>query len=254
VGILKRGRALVSVLVLLGLWEGWSLAVGSPLLLPAPRSIALTLGQLARSGELLQHVAVSLQRLGVGLLIGVVWGIVFGCALGYWWVADAACHPFVRMANSTPALSLIPFSLLWFGVTELARYSLLVYIVALTVTINALHGVREVPQIRVRAAHCLGVSGANAFVRVIIPSAVPNILAGIRTAIGLGVMVIVAAEMLGATSGLGYLIIEARYQFNVERMFVGILGLGTLSVVLDRGFVLLTYRCLPRWSPERRIR
>ena len=113
---------------------------------------------------------------------------------------------------------------------------------------------RQVPALRLKAARCLGVEARAAFVRVVIPSSFPAILAGIRIAIGLGVMVIVAAEMLGATSGLGYLIMEARQHYNVERMFVGILGLGTLSLLLDRGFIVVVDRYLPRWSAERRVR
>jgi NitT/TauT family transport system permease protein len=246
-GMLHRLRPLLALAAAVGVWAVAAWWTGSPLLIPSPGRVAATLLGMLATGELVEHVAVSLQRLGVGLLIGVPLGVALGGSMGWWPFLDRFVDPFVRLANSTPAIALIPFSLLWFGVTEAARYALLVYIVALTLTLNARHGVRQVPALRLKAARCLGVEERAAFARVVIPSSFPAILAGIRTAIGLAVMVIVAAEMLGATSGLGYLIMEARQHYNVERMFVGIVGLGTLSLVLDRGFVVVVDRYLPRW-------
>jgi ABC-type nitrate/sulfonate/bicarbonate transport system permease component len=245
---------LAALAVIVAGWEALSAWMALPLFLPSPRAVGVAAWRLLVSGDLSEHVAVSLQRLGVGLLIGVPLGVLLGSTMGRSRIVDGFVDPFLRVANATPALALIPFSLLWFGVTEAARYALLVYTVALTVTLNARHGVRQVPAIRLKAASALGVSGLGAFFRVIIPSAVPSILAGIRTAIGLGVMVIVAAEMLGATSGLGFLLMEARSHFNVERMFIGILGLGALSLVLDLGFAFAIERLTPRWSAARRVR
>ncbi len=252
--MIGRWKPLLAAGVALTLWQLLAHWAGSPLLIPPPGHVARAFVQLTSNGELPQHVAISLQRLVVGLLVGVPLGTVLGCAMGRSRFLDAFVDPFIRMANSIPAIALIPFSLLWFGVTELARYALLVYIVALTLALAARHGVRQVPQIRLKAASALGLGRIEAFRRVVIPSTFPAILAGTRTAIGLGVMVIVAAEMLGATSGLGYLIMEGRAHYNVERMFVGMIGLGMLSLALDRTFSLAIERGLPRWSVKRRVR
>ncbi len=252
--MLDRAGPWIGIAIVVALWQLVAAVVAVPLFIPPPRAVAAALGRLIASGELPEHVAASVQRLGVGLLVGVPLGVLLGSAMGRFRVVDKVFDPYVRMANSTPAIALIPFSLLWFGVTEGARYALLVYTVTLTVTLNARHAARQVPSIRLKAAHSLGVTGAEAFLRVVIPSSFPGILAGVRTAIGLGVMVIVAAEMLGATSGLGFLLMEARAHYNVERMFVGILGLGALSLVLDRGFHALIERAMPRWSAKRRVR
>ena len=159
----------------------------------------------------------------------------------------------MRFFNAIPALALVPFSLLWLGVTEASRYALLVYTISLAVLLSARQGVRTVPPIRMKAAATLGVTGAEALFRIVIPSCFPAILAGVRTALGLGVMVIVAAEMLGADSGLGYLIMQARSHFNMANLFVGVIGLGLLSLGLDRLFVVIVDNALPRWSSQRRI-
>lgn len=246
-----------AIAVALGVMLAWALAaalVSSPLLVPSPRLVLESFLALARSGELLAHVGASLGRLAVGLGIGVPCGIVLGCAMGRWWALDALLNPFVRMFNAIPALALVPFSLLWFGVTELSRFLLLTYTVTLTVLLAARHGVRTVPPIRDRMASNLGLGRVAAFFRVTVPSCFPSVLAGVRTAIGLAVMVVVAAEMLGAESGLGFLIMQARSQFNIGNMLVGVFCLGFASLLLDRAFMLLIERGLPRWSVRRRVR
>jgi ABC-type nitrate/sulfonate/bicarbonate transport system permease component len=183
--------------VTLAIWELIAAYVGSPLLIPSPGAVAARASRLIANGELVAHVGVSLERLGVGLLVGVPVGVLLGCAMGRSGFLDGLFDPFLRMANSTPAIALIPFTLLWFGVMEVGRYALLVYIIAVTVTLNARHGVRQVPSIRLKAASSLGLTRTDTFIRVIIPSSIPATLVGIRTALGLGVMVIVAAEMFG---------------------------------------------------------
>jgi ABC-type nitrate/sulfonate/bicarbonate transport system permease component len=206
------------------------------------------------NGDILVHLGASLQRIAVGLVVGVPLGVLIGCAMGVSQLADNALDPYLRMANATPAVALVPFSLLWFGITEAGRYALMIYIVVVTLVLYARQGVREVPRLRIKASETLGVSGIGAFFRVIIPSSFPSILAGIRTSIGLGVMVVVAAEMFGATSGVGYLIMQGRANYVPELMFIGILGLGLLALVLDRLFMMVIEMFMPRWSAKRRVR
>lgn len=248
---------LVPVVITVGcalfLWWLTAWLFASPLLMPTPGMVMDSALVLWRSGELREHILASLTRLLVGLVIGVPLGVLVGCGMGWSRTFDALLSPYVRFFNSIPALALVPFSLLWLGVTEASRYALLAYTISLTVLLSARQGVRMVPQIRTKASVMLGVSGPAILFRVVIPSCFPSILAGVRTALGLGVMVIVAAEMLGAESGLGYLIMQARSHFNTPNLFVGVIGLGLLSLVLDRLFMFAVDHALPRWSLRRRI-
>jgi ABC-type nitrate/sulfonate/bicarbonate transport system permease component len=239
----KFVRAGVGIGVTLLGWQLLALTIDAPLLVPSPASVAKAAWAMIESGELLRDIAISLQRLLVALVVGVPLGAVLGCAMGRWMLVDALLEPFVRMFNAIPAIALVPFSLLWFGVTETSRYALLIYTVVLAVLISARQG-----------GAVLGVTGIAAFFRIVLPSCVPVIIAGIRTAIGLGVMVVVVAEMLGAENGVGYLIMESRSHFNVANMAVGVTSLGILSLVLDRLFVNSIERFAPRWSVRRRIR
>jgi NitT/TauT family transport system permease protein len=237
-------------------WALWSLAaaqIDNPLLLPAPSDVVASAVQLWRSGDLPQHILASLGRLLVGLAIGVPLGATLGCLMGLNATADAMLSPYVRAFNAIPALALVPFSLLILGVTEASRYALLVYTVSLTVLLSARQGVRAIPRIRLKTGATLGLPQSATLFRIVIPSCFPAILAGVRTAIGLGVMVIVAAEMLGAESGLGYLIMQARSHFSMTNMLVGVIGLGVLSLVLDRVFTTGIDLFFPRWSLKRRV-
>jgi len=246
--------AIAAGIVFFAFWHLAAAIADSPLLIPSPALVWEGLVELWRRDELLQHGWASLSRLAVGLLLGVPVGAALGCAAGRWSKLDAALNPFVRMFNAIPAISLVPFVLILLGVNEASRYALITYTVALTVFLSARAGVKSVPRLRMKAAQTLGVSDVSAFFRVVIPSCFPSILAGVRTALGLGVMVIVAAEMIGAENGLGYLIMQSRSQFNVSHMLVGILGLGVLSLVLDRSFIFSIENFFPRWSQKRRVR
>ena len=235
------------------LWQAGAASVGTPLLFPEPLVVWEGLWQLAETGEYFEHAGATLQRLAVGMLVGIPFGATLGCAMGASRDINAWFDPYVRMANSTPAIALIPFALLWFGVTELARYSLVFYTTFLVVALSARQGVAQVPYLRIKAANSLGVQGIAAFFRVVVPSSFPAILAGIRTAAGLGVMVVVAAEMLGAANGFGFLIILGRQNYNPTLIFIGIFSLGVISLILDRGFLFCIERFMPRWSVKRRV-
>lgn len=252
--MMKAYQALATTVAVLLVWAGIAHFYAAPLLVPSPKIVAESAVALLVSGDLAAHVWASLSRLFVGLAVGVPFGALIGCAMGRWTMLDATLNPFVRMFNAIPALALVPFSLLWFGVTEFSRYTLLIYTISLAVLLSARQGVRNVPPIRLKAGASLGLSAPAIFFRIVVPSCFPAILAGVRIALGLGVMVIVAAEMLGADNGLGYLIMQARSHFNMGQMLVGVIGLGILSLALDRLFHFLVETLLPRWSVERRIR
>lgn len=247
-------KSLLGVLILLAGWHAVAAYWGNPLLFPSPLDVWAELKVMAASGELLEHLIASLQRVVVGLLVGVPFGVVLGCAMGISPNINSIFDPYLRLANSVPAIALIPFSLLWFGIAETGRYALMIYIVVVTMMFNSRNGIQRIPYIRMKASQTLGVTGLQAFVRVIIPSVFPSILAGIRTSIGLVVMVVVAAEMFGANSGFGALIMAGRANYTPNLMFIGILGLGLLSLALDRGFMLTIEYLMPRWSSKRRVK
>lgn len=249
----QRFGPLYGVLLFFSLWQIGAWAVGTPLLFPDPKSVMQGLWYMVGTGEIFMHLGATLQRLLIPLAVGIPVGAVLGCAMGASRGVNAWFDPYLRMANSIPGIALVPFALLWFGVTELARYSLIFYVSVYVVALSAREGVAQVPYLRIKAANTLGVLGVSAFFRVVVPSSFPSILAGMRTATGMSVIVVVAAEMLGATNGFGYLIILGRQNYDPTLIFIGIFGLGLLSILFDRGIEFAIERCMPRWSVKRRV-
>lgn len=244
---------LYGILLFFIAWQSAAAFIGTPLLFPAPMDVMRGIARMSETGEIFAHLGATLQRLVIPLAVGMPIGAILGCAMGASRDVNAWFDPYLRMANSTPAIALIPFALLWFGVTELARYSLVFYLGVYVVALSARQGVAQVPYLRTKAANTLGVLGIAAFFRVVVPSSIPAILAGVRTATGLGVMVVVAAEMLGAANGFGYLIILGRQNYDPTLIFIGIFGLGIISIVFDRGIEFTIERFTPRWSVKRRV-
>ena len=187
----ERFGAVYGVLLFLILWQVAASSVGTPLLFPEPADVFRGLWRMTATGEIFFHLGATLQRIMIPLAIGMPLGAVLGCAMGVSRDVNAWFDPYLRMANSIPAIALIPFALLWFGVSELARYSLIFYVAVYVVALNARRGVAQVPELRLKAANTLGVFGLPAFFRVVVPSSFPAILAGMRTATGLNVMVVV---------------------------------------------------------------
>lgn len=247
-------HGVLGIVIVIGVWQLVANAIAFDMLFPSPRIVGATAYAMIASGSMLHDVGASLWRLLVALLIGVPAGILIGVAIGWWPIANAIVQPFIRMFNAIPAIALVPFSLLWLGVTEQSRIALLIYAVTLTVLVSTRAGVREVSRIKLRAGECLGVRGPAALLKIVLPSCIPAIIIGIRTAIGLGVMVVVAAEMLGAESGVGYRLMQARSQFDTAALMASIIGLGMLSLLLDRAFEFTFETLLPRYSAKRRIK
>ena len=141
---------------------------------------------------------------------------------------------------------MIPLSILWFGIGEFSRYFIIFYATVVVVAMNTAAGVSTQPVSRARAARSLGASEAKVFTHVVIPTAIPQILTGMRVAVGFSFMGVVAAEMIGANSGIGYLIMQSRQMIEPERMFVGLLSLSVVGLATDRLF-----RFAVQWSSKR---
>ncbi|MGH7277302.1 MAG: ABC transporter permease, partial [Candidatus Rokuibacteriota bacterium] len=130
-----------------------------------------------------------------------------------------------------PPIALVPLSIMWFGIGETPKYLIIAYIVWVVVTINVAVGVREIPTLRLRAGAFLGLTAPARFIRIVVPSVVTYLLVGMRNAIGFAYVALVSAELVAASSGLGYLIMDSRFSLQTARMIVGLIALGVLGAV-----------------------
>jgi ABC-type nitrate/sulfonate/bicarbonate transport system permease component len=230
---LVRSAALGAMAVLLGI-GAWGLAaeaVGSAELLPSPRQVAVTLLQMLASGELARAVLESIRRVAVGYGIGAAAGVATGLVLGTFKGAERLLGPMFEFLKGLPPIALVPLFVMWMGIGETSKYAVIAYLVWIVVAIGTAVGAREVPRIRLRSGATLGLSRAAVFRRIVLPSSVPYIVAGLRSAIGFAFVALVSAELIAANSGVGQLIMDSRFSLQTSRMIVGLLVLGTLGAL-----------------------
>lgn len=248
----RAGVATGAVLLPLATWELLSRALLNANLVPPPSVVAGVAAGMVGSGELFAHTAVSLRRIFLGFSLGSLLGVGVGLAAARSPLIWDALRPLLAVCSAVPPIALIPLAMLWFGIDEPARLFLIVYLAAILMVPSTVNGVRSIPAIRLRAAESLGARGRRIYLRVVLPDALPSILSGLRITLGFCFMVVVAAEMIGASSGIGYLIMQSRYYALTTKMFVGILVLGVLGMGFDAIFRRLVAGLLPRFAVEKR--
>lgn len=239
----------VSFLTILLLWQYFSSKAIVSLLFPSPLSTLHVAAQLWHSGQLQVDIEVSLARIAAGFAIGSLLGVVLGVAMGSFRPVRLVLEPYVQFFRFLPALAWIPAAMVWLGTGEISKIALLVYTTVFVVAVNTMLGVAGVERNQLRAAQSFSATPWQQFVLVKVPSTVRYMLTGMRLAMGNCFATIVAAELLAANAGIGYLIFSARTWMQTEVAFVGIAVLGTAGFLADRLFDALTQSLLRRYLP-----
>ncbi len=237
----------VSISAAVFAWALFARYFAIPDLVPSPWATFGTGAQLLWSGALLNHVGVSLERVLVGYAAGCALGILIGTLMGRIQIVGQFADPLLQLMRPISPVALVPLSIIWFGIGDLSRYFIIFYGVVIIMIMNTAAGVASTPNIRLNAARCLGARSGQIFLRIVIPSAVPYILTGMRVALGFAFMGIVAAEMIAAQSGIGYLIMQSRTLLRTDIMFVGLVTLGVLGAIIDGCFKLAIDRTMKRY-------
>lgn len=251
-------RAAAGVIGALVFFVGWETLSRSGLvnniMLPAPTTILQSGGSLLATGELQRHLGASLFRSIVGFVSGSVLAILLGVAMAQLPWLHATINPLVQMFRAIPALAFVPLAIFWFGIGELSKIFLIAWGVFFPVWVNTYLGVRDTNPLLGRAAASLGASGWRNFAFVVIPGALPFIIAGLRVSLSVALVLLVASELAGAAFGVGYLIQMSQQVFRVDYMFVGLIVLGTMGVVADFVFEGAVRRLLPWYGAEKASR
>lgn len=221
------------------------------LFLPSPTDLWSGFLELVEDGykgrSLLVHVGDSLFRVGAGFVTGVAAGSVLGLAMGYLPKLDALAAPFVEFLRPLPQLAYLILLIIWLGIGETSKVTML-FLAALPVAaIAARDGVRNVPSERLRVAQTLGASKWQVFRHVIVPSALPEILIGARLAAGIVYGTLIAAEIIAGSSGVGWMILDAGRFLRSDYVFVGIVMLGLAGIAIDRALLLIERRAV-HWA------
>jgi taurine transport system permease protein len=250
--IYRTALSIGAVTLVAAVWQlsgsfGWI----DPLLLPAPSDIGTATAELLETGyrqiPLWEHVLVSVLRALAAFAAAIATGIPLGLVMGRSAAVGAVLEPFVQFLRPLPKIALIPLTVVWFGIGEGSKFFLIFISCFLSVVVSASAAVAGVSQNRVRAAQTLGASGAQVFLRVVLPNALPEIFTGVRLSVGIGWTSLIAAEMVAATSGLGWMVVNAGSYMRTDVVMLGILLLGTIGYLFDLLLVGMQRACVP-WA------
>ncbi|MEW9921588.1 ABC transporter permease [Marimonas sp. MJW-29] len=243
----RRGVGLIVFVVLILLAE-WGTRTGfiSQLTLPRPSDVAYTFVELYNSGLLFKHLIPSLTRLVVGAAIGATLGISLGVLIGLFSLVRAGLVPLVAAIFPIPKIALLPLFVIWFGIDEASKYALIAF-GTFTPTVVATYGaVDNVDRTLIRMGQSFGLSWRSIVGKIVLPGAMPGILSGLRISLTIAIILLVAAEMLGAEYGIGAYILQAGSLYDLERLFAGVVILSVLGVIVSTGIGAVERRVL-RW-------
>jgi len=215
-------------------------------LMPPPTDVVVAAWELIRSGELAKHFWASLKRELIAFVYAST-AIPIGILMGWSKTAQSLFEPVFEMLRPIPPIAWIPLAILWFGIGDLQNQFIIFLGIFFPLLINTIAGVKNVENNVVRAARCLGASELDVLLKVVFRAAMPQIITGIRVGLGVGWMALVAAELVGATSGLGWLISDARSVLRTDIILVGMVSIGAAGLLIDQGLRWVAKRLLP-WS------
>jgi NitT/TauT family transport system permease protein len=232
----KPARVLAPVLVIAGgvaLWWVAVVATQSPII-PTPWQVALGIAELAREGLLLDHVTASLARVAGGYGAAAVLGIPLGIGMGWFPGLFAALNPLIQLLRPISPIAWIPLAILWFGIGDLSPVFLIFLASFFPIVVNTTAGVHTIERHYIRAAANFGVRGFPLLRLVVLPAALPHVIVGMRISLGVAWLVVVAAEMIALSSGLGFLIMDSRNAGNrYDLVVAGMVLIGVTGLVLD---------------------
>ncbi|GIJ04467.1 sulfonate ABC transporter, permease protein SsuC [Spirilliplanes yamanashiensis] len=211
---------------------------------PAPLDVVRAGGELVATGELAHHLGVSLTRVAKGLAIGLTVGLVLGLAAGLLRLAEDVVDAPIQALRMLPHLALVPIFIIWFGIGETSKIALIAIGPIFPLYLNVLHGIRGVDERIVESARSCGVGRLGLIRRVILPGALPQILVGLRQALGIGWLTLVVAEQTATTSGIGFLMNDAREFLRTDVIFVVLVLYALLGLATDLTVRLVERRAL----------
>lgn len=238
----------ILIVLVLAIWAIFSgLEIVSPSLLPAPWTVVAKMWELTVDGILITDILVSLKRVLVGFLIAVCLATPLGLFMGSFKRVRIACTPLIELLRPIPTTAMISLAILWFGIGEASKYFIIAWAAFFPIVINVFGGMQHIEPVHIRAAQSLGANKLQIFINVSLRSAMPYIILGMRNGLSLAFICLVSAELIAASSGLGYLIQNARYLYRTDEVLVGIISIGILGFIINK-IVVWIEKKLTAWQ------
>ena len=238
----RRYAGFIIILILIGVWELVAqflvpqLNPQLSILVSPPSKVLLAAATTAQSGELLEHVLASSKRVLMAWGFVMITAVPLGVAIGWWPRFNRYVEKIIELLRPIPPIAWIPISILWFGIGLTQNLFIIIIGTFFPVLLSTIHGVKGIDPILIRAARNLGAPPAKLLFKVVLRSAMPAIFNGLRVGLGVAWMVLVAAELVAATSGLGFMIQDARNFLRTDIIFMGMIMIGIMGIAMD--FVL----------------
>ncbi|SON58412.1 putative aliphatic sulfonates transport permease protein SsuC (plasmid) [Hartmannibacter diazotrophicus] len=251
-GVVAGRRFAANYGLLLGFFAGWQVASSTgwlnPAVFPPIDRVASALWNGLSSGALLDDIAISLQRAGIAFLAAVALGIPLGLFMGQIRAVEQALDPILQLFRQTSALALYPVFILLLGLGEASKIFVIFWATLFPILLATVGGVKEVDPKLIEMARTFGAARLTIFRRVVLPASIPSIFVGLRLSATTALLLLIAAEMIGANKGVGFQVMNAQYNFQIPLMFAAIFLLAFLGLAANWVLVLLQRRFC-RWSP-----
>lgn len=229
----------------INIYKGWF----NPVFLPSPTLIIETGYVYIQKGILFKHIGISLYRMLSGFMIGTAIAVIAGALIANFKWIENITMPIINMFGPIPVLAFLPMFLIWFGIGENSKITLIAYTTFISMLPYVTDGIKNTDPLLIRSAASLGASKLQVFTKVILNSAMPNIFTGMKACLGLGFSSLVVAEMMGASSGLGYIIVDAKNWFKMADMFLAAILIGILYT-LFYGVLTIIESFLFKWKRD----
>ncbi|MDR0620919.1 MAG: ABC transporter permease [Deltaproteobacteria bacterium] len=244
-------RSSLVILLFFLLWDSLSrFGAVDRFILPTVTDVLHVFGQNISNGKLFGHIAVSLKRTGTGFILAVSIGVVLGVIMGWFKKTEQFLDPILQLFRNTSVLAMFPVFILAFGLGERSKVAIVFWGSIWPALLNTINGVKSIDPLLIKSARSMGISTLGLFRKVVLPAALPEILTGIRLSAGTATIILVAAEMIGANKGLGFLIFYAQQKYDIPTMYMGILTISIIGILINYGLIKLEHRTVA-WRPER---
>ncbi|MDR1616937.1 MAG: ABC transporter permease [Syntrophomonadaceae bacterium] len=224
-------------------WEGLPrLGLVDPFLLPSFSDVIGSLGKLAVSGEMLKHITSSMSRSGLGFLLAVTFSIITGFVVGWFKRVERVMNLLLEAGRNTSTLALYPVFILVFGLGEVSKIAIITWGATWPTLLNTINGVKNVDPLLIKMARSMGISKIGLFFKVILPMSLPSIAVGLRLSAASSLLILVAAEMLGANKGLGFMTFYYQERYAIPEMYGGIITISIIGLIVNILMVKLERR------------
>lgn len=248
--ILKKLYSLLAIFLFLGIWEVAPRAgLADPIFIPPFSKVVLAFIHLIVTGEMFTHIAISLQRAFIGFVLATSFAIPLGILIGWFERVERFLDPLLQTFRQTSALALLPVFILIFGIGEVSKVAIIFWGVQWPILLNTISGVRNVDPLLIKSVRSMGASPFALFTKVVLPGAFPSIFTGIRLSATSAILILIAAEMIGSNSGLGFLIYVSEVKIEIPTMYAAVLSIAILGLIVNYSLVFLGKRIM-KWQED----